>query len=57
LLIFTNKHLVSDSTAYLQDTPDLLPVGSFPVSIDVMGQYTNIPQKDRKETETIMYLQ
>jgi hypothetical protein len=51
------KHLVPELPAYLQDTPDLLrqfetlkesnlPQGSFPVSIDVVGLYTNIPHED-----------
>jgi hypothetical protein len=48
------KSLVPEIPSYLQDTPDLLrqledfklkdlPIGSFPVSIDVVGLYTNIP--------------
>jgi hypothetical protein len=60
LILFVDvhtKHLVPELPAYLQDTPDLLrqfetlkesslPHGSFPVSIDVVGLYTNIPHKD-----------
>jgi hypothetical protein len=48
------KHLVPNIPSYLQDTPDLhrhfeelkktdLPSGAFPVSIDVVGLYSNIP--------------
>ena len=51
------KHLVPELPAYLQDTPDLLrqfetlkesnlPHGSFLVSIDVVGLYTNIPHDE-----------
>jgi hypothetical protein len=52
-----SKHLVPQMPAYLQDTPDLLrhieklnetqlPPNSFPVSIDVVGLYTNIPTEE-----------
>jgi hypothetical protein len=48
------KHLVPNIPSFLQDTPDLLrhfeelnkndlPPGAFPVSIDVVGLYSNIP--------------
>jgi hypothetical protein len=51
------KHLVPLMPAYLQDTPDLLrhieilnntpiPQNSFPVSIDVVGLYSNIPTEE-----------
>jgi hypothetical protein len=62
------KDLVPLIPSYLQDTPDLLrqfetlnekdlPKGSFPVSIDVVGLYTNIPTEEgieamRKTLET-----
>ncbi len=49
--------MVPEIPTYLQDTPDLLrqledlklkdlPIGSFPVSIDVVGLYTNIPHDE-----------
>jgi hypothetical protein len=51
------KHLVPKIPSYLQDTPDLLrklenwknttiPDDVFPVSIDVVGLYTNIPHDE-----------
>ena len=55
------KHLVPKIPSYLQDTPDLLrklefwknvtiPEDVFPVSIDVVGLYTNIPHEEGLET-------
>jgi hypothetical protein len=55
------KHLVPKIPSYLQDTPDLLrklerwkdvtiPEDVFPVSIDVVGLYTNIPHNEGTET-------
>ena len=55
-----SKHLVPEIDSYLQDTPDLLrqledlkdvplPQGTFPVSIDVVGLYSNIPQAEAVE--------
>ena len=55
------KHLVQKIPSYLQDTPDLLrkleewkdvtlPEEVFPVSIDVVGLYTNIPNDEGLET-------
>ena len=55
------KHLVPEMPAYLQDTPDFLrhledlksepiPEGAFPVSIDVVGLYSNIPHSEGIET-------
>ena len=54
------KDLVPKLPAFLQDTPDLLrhietlnqtdiPEGSFPVSIDVTGLYSNIPHEEGLE--------
>jgi hypothetical protein len=54
---FHAKHLVPLIPSYLQDTPDLLrhletlnqtplPQNSFPVSIDVVGLYSNIPTEE-----------
>jgi hypothetical protein len=54
---FHSKHLVPLLPAYLQDNPDLLrhmetlnstplPPNSFPVSIDVVGLYSNIPSEE-----------
>ena len=51
------KHLVPEIPSYIQDTPDLLrhleslkntklPKGTFPVSIDVVGLYNNIPNEE-----------
>jgi hypothetical protein len=51
------KHLVPNIPSFLQDTPDLLRhfeelnktdllPGAFPVSIDVVGLYSNIPIKE-----------
>jgi hypothetical protein len=51
------KHLIPEIPSYLQDTPNLLryfeelnktnlPKGAFPVSIDVVGLYSNIPLKE-----------
>ena len=51
------KHLVKEIPSYIQDTPDLLrylesmkntnlPPGTFPVSIDVVGLYNNIPNDE-----------
>ena len=51
------KHLVPLIPSFLQDTPHLLrelellktkglPQGTFPVSIDVVGLYTNIPHNE-----------
>ena len=51
------KDLVTKIPSYLQDTPDFLrhledlkqtklPAGSFPVSIDVVGLYGNIPHDE-----------
>ena len=51
------KDLVKDVPSYIQDTPDLLrhlegfknlklPKGTFPVSIDVVGLYNNIPNEE-----------
>ena len=51
------KHLVPKIPSYIQDTPDLLrhleqfkdtkfPKGTFPVSIDVVGLYNNIPNDE-----------
>ena len=51
------KHLVPEIPSYIQDTPDLLrhleqfkntrfPEGIFPVSIDVVGLYNNIPNEE-----------
>ena len=65
---FHAKNLVPLIPSYLQDTPDLLrqfetlneqdlPEESFPISIDVVGLYTNIPTEEaieamRKTLET-----
>ena len=57
---FHAKELVPEIPSYLQDTPDFLrhieelkktplPKGSFPVSIDVVGLYGNIPHDERIE--------
>ena len=54
------KHLVKDIPSYIQDTPDLLrhlktlknvklPKATFPVSIDVVGLYNNIPNEEGLE--------
>ena len=54
---YHSKHLVPLMPAFLQDTPDLLrhidvlntipmPPNSFPVSIDVVGLYSNIPTEE-----------
>ena len=54
---YHSKHLVPLMPSYLQDTPDLLrqiqilnntplPPNSFPVSIDVVGLYSNIPTEE-----------
>jgi hypothetical protein len=54
---YHSKHLVPLMPAYLQDTPDLLrhieilnntpmPPDSFPVSIDMVGLYSNIPTEE-----------
>ena len=54
---FHAKELVPEIPSYLQDTPDFLrhieklkktplPKGSFPVSIDVVGLYGNIPHDE-----------
>ena len=51
------KDLVKEIPSYIQDTPDLLrhleqfknkkfPKGTFPVSIDVVGLYNNIPNEE-----------
>ena len=51
------KHLVKEIPSYLQDTPDFLrhleelkkeplPKDCFPVSIDVVGLYNNIPHEE-----------
>ena len=51
------KELVTELPSYIQDTPDLLrhledlnketiPDGAFPVSIDVVGLYSNIPHQE-----------
>ena len=51
------KHLVEKMPSYLKDTPDFLrhleeikltplPPNSFPVSIDVVGLYSNIPHEE-----------
>ena len=53
------KHLVPKLDSYLQDTPDLLrqleemktqrlPATRFPVSIDVVGLYSNIPHDEQE---------
>ena len=55
------KNLVKKSDSYLQDTSDLLrqledlkktplPKDTFPVSIDVLGLYSNIPHKEAIES-------
>jgi hypothetical protein len=55
------KDLVPEIPAYLQDTPHLLrqleilkttnlPNGAFPISIDVVGLYTNIPHNEGVES-------
>jgi hypothetical protein len=54
------QHLVPELPSYLQDTPDLLrhfedlnksdlPANAFPVSIDVVALYSNIPLEERIE--------
>ena len=51
------KHLVPEIPSYIQDTPDLqrhlekfknfkFPKGTFPVSVDVVGLYNNIPNEE-----------
>ena len=55
------KHLVPKLDSYLQDTPDLLrhledlkakplPPNTFPVSINVVGLYSNIPHREAVDT-------
>ena len=57
------KDLVTKSASYLQDTPDLLrhledlkktplPKDTFPVSIDVVGLYSNIPHNEAIKSMT-----
>ena len=60
LSLFVDHHakdLVKKIPSYLQDTPDFLrhletlnqspiPAGAFPVSIDVVGLYSNIPHEE-----------
>ena len=55
---YHSKDLVKNIPSYIQDTPDLLrkleavnasvkiPENSFPISIDVIGLYTNIPHEE-----------
>jgi hypothetical protein len=54
------KHLVQEIPSYLQDSPDFLcqiedlntttlPENTFPVSIDVVGLYSNIPNEEGLE--------
>jgi hypothetical protein len=55
--LYHAKHLVPELPSFLQDTPDLLrhfenlnqeelPINAFPISIDVVGLYSNIPMEE-----------